>query len=124
MNCTYSVGRWVFTLLISMRYVVFSNLDFYVYRLFRQALSIAFLDANCVRMIRLIQESLFGCASTPTSDQVNNRGTEQYYLLLFLKEYREDFFVFFGRFLFAMGFLLLFRSFSWLKQFQKEEQRI
>ncbi|VDD87382.1 unnamed protein product [Enterobius vermicularis] len=69
MNCTYSVGRWVFTLLISMRYVVFSNLDFYVYRLFRQALSIAFLDANCVRMIRLIQESLFGCASTPTSDQ-------------------------------------------------------
>ncbi|VDM40632.1 unnamed protein product [Toxocara canis] len=65
----FTIPRWFASLLISTRSLAAHTLDAAVALLLRNVLRIAFLESNCVRMVRLIQDSLFAADQLPSTEQ-------------------------------------------------------
>ncbi|EJD74331.1 PXA domain-containing protein [Loa loa] len=69
LNRLFGVVRWPIWIIITIRHLMGSTIDAVAAVLFRRFLSRMFVDINCIRILRFIQESVFGFNSSTETDQ-------------------------------------------------------
>uniref|UniRef100_A0A183EBV2 Nexin_C domain-containing protein n=1 Tax=Gongylonema pulchrum TaxID=637853 RepID=A0A183EBV2_9BILA len=65
----FDAARWLLWLLLFARRLMGATIDAVAAALFRRYLSGVLVEANCVRMVRFIQDSIFSAESPATTDQ-------------------------------------------------------
>uniref|UniRef100_A0A8R1TIR1 Sorting nexin-14 n=1 Tax=Onchocerca volvulus TaxID=6282 RepID=A0A8R1TIR1_ONCVO len=69
LNRLFDVVRWPLWIIIIIRQIMGSTIDAVAAVLFRRFLNGIFVEINCVRMLRFIQDSIFGPNSPAKSDE-------------------------------------------------------
>ncbi|VDN87841.1 unnamed protein product [Brugia pahangi] len=70
LNRLFGVIRWPMWIIITIRHLMGDTIDAVAAVVFRRFLNRIFVDVNCMRMLRFIQESIFGCNNSTKTDQV------------------------------------------------------
>lgn len=69
LNRLFGVIRWPMWIIITIRHLMGDTIDAVAAVVFRRFLNRIFVDVNCMRMLRFIQESIFGCNNSTKTDQ-------------------------------------------------------
>lgn len=70
LNRLFGVVRWPIWIIITIRHLMGGTIDAVTAVLFRRFLNKIFVEVNCIRILRFIQESIVGLNNPVESDQV------------------------------------------------------
>uniref|UniRef100_A0A0R3RY84 Sorting nexin-14 n=1 Tax=Elaeophora elaphi TaxID=1147741 RepID=A0A0R3RY84_9BILA len=69
LNRLFGVVRWPIWIIIAIRHLMGGTVDAVAAVLFRRFLKRLFVEVNCIRILRFIQESIFGLKNSAETDQ-------------------------------------------------------
>ncbi|KAM3718194.1 Sorting nexin-14 [Dirofilaria immitis] len=111
LNRLFGVVRWPLWIIVIIRHLMGNTIDAVAAVLFRRFLNKIFVEFNCIRMLRFIQDSIFGINNPSKSDQEKMLRMElaQHLTLEYLQEQLPIYFIkLIGHKQFRKGILTIF----------------